>query len=250
MLQNASQPGGFFVLMSNERLKIALPTGQLESGVLSFSRALGLDFDENSRKYLIEVRNMPLDFVILRASDVPGFVFNERSQVKAGITGSDILWEAGYGQNAGTPLIIDEKETSKPALFVGVSQELARNIEAEAGRIPTVSDLIGESLATKFPRIASDYLIGKQVVGVDILPVTGKTEAMQYVYWDCRGILDVVESGRTRDANEILELERFHEVTVRMIEAADKLSSIEKGILEDLREKIWLRHQVLGGMSA
>ncbi len=229
----------------SERLKIAIPNGQLEEGVLGVARGMGLEFQEPGREYFIPVRNMPIDFVVLRASDIPSFIKDDTSRIKTGITGSDILWEAGMGRSAGQELPYNGNPEFQPALFVGVTEEFAARIQQEAGRDPSPQDLSGHAMATKFPRIAGEYLGERAVSSVRINPVAGKIEAMQHVYWDCIGVLDVVESGKTREANGIRELERFYEVTVRMIEAADRLTPSEKGILEDLKEKIWIKRQEL-----
>jgi ATP phosphoribosyltransferase len=232
-----------------ERLRIAIPNGELEKGVLGAVKSLGLEFQEPGREYLIFVENMPVDFVVLRASDIPSFVTDDRSSVKAGVTGSDILWEAGFGKNAGMEIPYQNRNDRNPGLFIGVTEDFAEKIQNESQRFPTPRDLANQMLATKFPNIANEYLVDKQISNVRVERVAGKIEAMQHVYWDCVGLIDVVESGRTRIANQIIELDRFYEVTVRMIEAVDRLNSLERGILEDLKEKIWRKSQELAAIS-
>lgn len=226
----------------NERLRIALPTGQLEKEVLEFSQAIGLDIPEISRKYLISVENMPVDFVILRASDVPSAVIDSSSRIKAGITGSDIIWESGLGENVGEELPFNRVtgKKSSVSLFIGITKDFRDKIISEEGREPIVKDLSGELTITKFPNITTEYFQNREMSSSRIYPVQGKTEAMQYVYWDAYGIVDVVDTGNTIRENDMLELERFHEVTIRLITESAKLTRFDREILDDLREKIYL----------
>jgi len=57
--------------MKQERLICGLPKGELEK----------------------------VDFVLIRASDIPRFVKDETSSLKFGITASDIIWESGMGKD-------------------------------------------------------------------------------------------------------------------------------------------------------
>lgn len=183
---------------------------------------------------------MPLDFVIIRAGSIPSLVNIESSKLKAGITGSDIIWEAGMGRYGGYEIPISQliENYSQPALYVGVTQEFAERIRREKARETLVADLTGYMVATKYPRITGEYLSEKSVDGIQIFPVPGTDEAMQYVFDSCVGILGIMSSGRTIKANDIEVLEIFYQVTVRMIECADKLTRRDRELLDDFKELI------------
>lgn len=226
----------------NERLKIGLPTGELEKDVLSFAKTIGLNFPEPGRKYLIQATNMPLDFVVLRASEIPEIVKNEDSSVKVGITGSDIIWESGANPQASLELplnkVLGKKNVS--SLFVGVTDEFRSKILKEKGREPLITDLLNHAVVTKFPFITKALFSSRGIPDLKIRQAQGKTEAIQHVYWDAFGLVDVVDTGNTLKANQIWEVERFHEVSVRILENLSGLDQQRQNILADLKEKIYL----------
>lgn len=182
---------------------------------------------------------MPVDFVIVRASSVPELIKDEESELKAGITGSDILWEEKLGKNYGEemPMNLLNPQAKQSSLYVGVTKKLCKMIEEDQGRCVDVTDLSGSKIATKYQRIAEEYFQEKCVNNVRLYYISGKDEAMQYTFRNCNAILGIEGSGDTRRENSIEILEKFHEVTVRMIEAGNKLTRKDNEILNDLREK-------------
>lgn len=248
-----------------ERTRIALPSGELEGNVSRFLRDVGLEFAMTPKGYLLPVENMPLDFVIVRASSVPRFVYapSSVSRIVAGVTGSDIVWEAGFGKDAGEQLPIEDfyPRATQPSLFIGVTSGFQKKIRDAYDRGAAEGDLGGKMLVTKFPRISGDYLAEKNMMSVTyeawegnryqrndpqevvIWADAGKTEAAQYALYDCEGIIDVVDSGQTIAANGIEELERFYTVTTRMIETAEKMNVQDRVVLDDLRNKIYVALQ-------
>jgi ATP phosphoribosyltransferase len=225
----------------NERLRIALPTGELENDVLSLARAVGLDFPEAGRKYLISVTNMPIDFVIFRSNEIPAIVNDKNSSIKVGITGSDLIWDAGMDPSCGQELPV-EKLLGKDrisSVFIAVTEEFRNKVLNEYGREPSAIDLSTKTIVTRFPFITKCYCEEKRVSDPKIKTAQGKTEAIQYAFWDAFGLVDVVNTGLTLKANGFYELERFHEVSIRIIENVEGLSKRGLGILNELKEKIY-----------
>lgn len=192
----------------------------------------------------INIENMPIDFVIIRASSIPTLIKAEKSQLKAGITGSDILWEAGMGRDAGEKIPVEKfaPNYQSPMLFIGMTKQFSEYIQQENGRKTLTRDLAGKMIVTKFPRITREVFTEKDVKEVEIFPMPGTTEAIQYIFADCYGILDVISTGRTTAANDIQTIEKFYQVTLRMIESPS-ISRQEKDILDQLREIIFLAVQ-------
>jgi ATP phosphoribosyltransferase len=221
-------------------MRVALPSGELEKDVLRFLKVIGFSIPEREKTLLLPITNAPIDLVITRASDVPRLVTDERSTIKAGITGSDIIWESRLGKDNGFMLPIQEffPKPTTPSLFIGITEPFARKIQTEEFREVKITDLQNKMVVTKFPNIATELLAERNVQCVEIFPSPGKTEAWQYIFSDCVGIVDIVDSGETIQANDILLLEKFYEVTIRMIEASEKLSRREQTILNDLKEQI------------
>lgn len=191
----------------------------------------------------IEVTNVPIDFVVIRANSIPSFVKNEESSLKAGITGSDIIWEAGDGKDVGEEIPIYElnPDAKKSCLYIGVTDKFywstINPFCAYEDPVDPVKSLSGISIATKYQRITREVLEEKSVGDVKIIPVIGTDEAMQYVL-KCEGILGILSSGKTAQANDIRVLEIFYDVTIRMIEAKDKLTQRDLEILDELKNRI------------
>lgn len=184
---------------------------------------------------------MPVDFIIYRASSIPSLVTDERSSLKAGVTGSDIVWESGMGKDVGEKLPIETlvPNNKKSSLYIGVTEDF---YEFATDRLcafddPSIRTLSGFMVATKYPNIAAEVLKQEGTHDVEIFQIPGTDEAVQYAF-DCDGVLGIMSSGDTAKANDIIILKTFYDVTVRMIKAAEKLSRRDKEILDDICEFI------------
>lgn len=223
----------------NTRTQIAIPGGELEKSTTNFLKKIGIEFETADRQYLINAKNIPLDLVVFRASDVPRLVKDIRApRLVSGITGSDILWESGMDKTAGEKLPINEilPAIQQPYLFIGLTRKYERKIK-QTGKTVTILSLEGKGVSTKFPNITKETLNERGVKEFILFSAPGKTESFQYIF-DCPGIIDVVESGKTRKANKIIELERFHPVTTRLISEKSKMSQQDKTVLDDIRDKV------------
>lgn len=234
-------------MKENGRLKIALPSGELQQDVIGFMENIGLNFNVVDRRYLIKVDNLPIDFVIIRASSIPSLVTNEESELKAGITGSDIIWEAGMGKNFGEEIPVEKlnPQSKKSSLYIGVTNDFYRyvlNQVTDFIRDPKVEDLSGWMVATKYPNIAQEVFSERSVKDIKIFPIAGTDEAMQYIL-PCDGILGIISSGKTINANDIKILEIFYQVTTKMIQATDKLTNRDLDLLDYFRELITIAIQ-------
>lgn len=188
----------------------------------------------------IEVRNIPIEFVIFRASDVPKRVLDEKSVVKAGITGSDILWESGIGKEAGDEIPIYElnPEAKRSSLYLGATIDFMDYISKKEERRFAKRDLSGMMLATKYVNIAEDYIRQQKIAGVKVLYTQGSDEAMQFVYPSCVALVGIKSSGNTLRANGIQIIDEFYNVTPRIIQESAKLSPKDARVLGDFRERI------------
>lgn len=249
--------GNSEIPLQKDRLTLALPTGELEQSVTKFFKTIGLEFPPNDRRYFVQVENLPVDFIFLRASDIPTIVDDENSSVQAGITGSDIIWEQ---KKSISPLTVDWTEevpifdvvdTARPSqLYVGVTSDFAKKIKQEEGRAPVVEDLQGRGIVTKYPNITQDFLKEKGITDVKITRVSGTDEAYQYAYnnrWGFEGILGIINSGKTVKQNDLVVLEKFYDCTVDILKYArpsrwdtQKLSTRDLVILDEIRELTYL----------
>lgn len=243
-------------ISERERATIMIPAGNLEKDVKSFFKAIGLQFEDTDRKYFIRVENMPVDFVLLRARDIPKLVGDPfLNWGTIGVTGSDILWEqeqegSAFDRNAGQDLPIENLVPGfkKSSLFVGVTNDFVKRVREEKDRDPQLKDLAKRAVVTKLPRIAKE-VFEERGIGTNIQPVSGTEEAWQYLnraYFE--GVLGVIKTGETTKLNDIQVLERFYDVSIRLISARferydSRISRNELGILKDLREMTYVALQ-------
>jgi len=229
------------ILKDTERVSIALPTGELQKDVLRFMQTIGLDLSAREpRRYIIPVGNMPIDFVLIRASSIPTCVTDERSNAVAGITGSDILWESGLDRGSGQeiPIYNLNPNAKQSSLYIGVTDRFTGFIRREKNRDPEISDISGQTIATKYVAVTKDFTRERSIENTTVYPIPGTDEAVQYIFPDYNAILGIISSGNTVKANYIQPLEIFYKVVVRLIEATDKMTLGQSNILNDLRDRI------------
>lgn len=201
-------------------LRIAVPRGALMSGTLRALDGLGLDTTElraNDRKLLFE----DIGVITMRPSDVPTYV--EAGAADVGITGKDVLMEQprrvvelldlGYG---GCTMVFATVDGPDPA-------------EEALRRLGIVR------VATKYPRIARDYLesTGRQAEivevkgAVELAPLTGLVEA----------IVDLTATGTTLRENGLIVREEIVHCTARLI-ANPVAHTLKAAAIDDLVERL------------
>lgn len=223
-------------MKDRERLTMAFPGGELQEDVLRAMSANGIEYTRQNKKLKIEVTNMPVDLVVVRASSVPKLTTDPKSRIQGGMTGSDILWESGMDASTGEAIVIPSPVTPS-SIFIGATEEFIEEVEATYQREVKVSDLEGRMVVTKFPRIASD-LFTERSVTVKLFPEAGKTEAMQYAY-DCPGIVDVINTGLTVKANKMRVINKAHTVSTRIFEApVGKATRVQTEIFDAFRNML------------
>lgn len=228
--------------MQERRLTVALPSGEYRDEMLNSMGQLGLRLDMKPRRLIVPVGNMPIDFVLMRASSIPGLLANPNSSLVAGITGSDILWETGSGPHTGEefPLFQLNPSVQQARLYVGLTERFNELIKTTFSRSAQIKDLTGSRIATMMPKIAKEVFEGRGVTGVTYQYVHGADESLQYIFEDCNGILGIINTGTTLRANHLIVLEIIHEVVMRLVQNDEKMTSYDHNILDDLREKIEL----------
>jgi ATP phosphoribosyltransferase len=188
-------------VIADSGLTIAVPRGALFKETLDRLDALGVDTSEvraNDRKLVFP----DVGIVTMRPSDVPTYV--EHGAADIGITGKDVLLEQAQRR---VYELLD--------LGFGYCRMV---VAARAGDDPLGEPLRRRGLvriATKYPRIASDYFSGTgrqaeivEVKGsVEIAPLIGLTDA----------IVDLTATGTTLRENNLVEVEQIADATARLI---------------------------------
>ena len=187
--------------MSEDRLTIAVPRGNLFADTLDLLDLLGIDTSEvrsNDRKLLFEDAGI----VTMRPSDVPTYV--EHGAADLGIVGKDVLTEQS-----------DRDVYELVDLGYGTCRMVVAAREGDDSLVESQRRLGSARIATKYPRTAASYFAetGRhaeivEVKGsVELAPLTGMVDA----------IVDLSDTGTTLRENHLVELEELFVSTARLI---------------------------------
>ncbi len=168
-------------------LTIAIPKGRITRVLAPLFRRAGIDptpIEADDRRLVRESEDGSLRFLLLKPDDVPTYV--EYGTAELGVSGRDVLRERGY-------------DLYQP-LDLGIGRcrlVVAGPSGAEMTSVPRI--------ATKYPRIASEYFASRGVQA-QIIYVQGSVELAPLVGLS-DFIVDLVESGATLRDNHLVELE-------------------------------------------
>ena len=207
-------------------ITLALSKGRIFEETLPLLRAAGievLDDPEQSRKLILATRNPLVRVVLVRASDVPTYV--QYGGADLGVTGLDTLIEHG-SQGLYQPL---DLQIAKCRISVAVRSDFDYESAVRQGSRLKV--------ATKYVSIAREFFAAKGVHvdmiklygSMELAPLTGLADA----------IVDLVSTGGTLKANNLVEVERIMDISSRLVvnQAALKLKRDEIRSIIDAFDK-------------
>ena len=180
-------------------LTIALSKGRILNQTLPLLEKAGISVPKSeleSRKLILDTNFSDVKVIVIRASDVPVFVQHGAADI--GIAGKDVLLE--HGANGIFELL--DLGISKCRLMVA----------SKKGQDLNKSTL---KVATKYVKSAKEYFYrqGKQV---EVIKLYGAMELAPIVgLSDC--IVDLVDTGNTLKANNLVPLELIQEISSRLI---------------------------------
>jgi ATP phosphoribosyltransferase len=193
-------------------ITLALSKGRIFDEILPLLTAAGINVGEDpekSRKLIIATHRADVRLVLVRASDVPTYV--QYGGADLGVVGKDTLIEHG-GQGLYQPLDLN---IAKCRMSVAVRADFDY-----AGAVKQGSRI---RVATKYTQIARDHFANKGVHidliklygSMELAPLTGLADA----------IVDLVSTGSTLKANQLIEVEEIMQISSRLIvnQAALKL---------------------------
>ena len=180
-------------------LTIALSKGRILDQTLPLLENAGISISESeleSRKLILDTNLNDVKVIVIRASDVPVFV--QHGAADFGIAGKDVLLE--HGANGIFELL--DLGISKCRLMVASKKN---------------QDLNKSTLkvATKYVKSTKEYFYrqGKQV---EVIKLYGAMELAPIVgLSDC--IVDIVDTGNTLKANNLVPIELIQEISSRLI---------------------------------
>ena len=180
-------------------LTIALSKGRILDKTLPLLKKAGISVPKSeldSRKLILDTNSKDIKVIVLRASDVPVFV--QHGAADFGIAGKDVLLEHGAD---GVFELLD----------LGISK-CRLMVASKKGEDLNKSSL---KVATKYVKSAKEYFYmqGRQV---EVIKLNGAMELAPIVgLSDC--IVDLVDTGNTLKANNLVPLDLIYEVSSRLI---------------------------------
>ncbi len=185
-------------------LTLALSKGRIfeeTAPVLAKAGIRPLEDPEQSRKLIIPTSNPDVQIIIVRASDVPTYV--QFGAADFGVAGHDVLLEKG-----------------SDGLYVPIDLGIARcrmAVAVQKGVDYAAAFRQGSRLrvATKYVNCAREHFANKGV-HIDTIHLYGSMELAPLVGL-ADAIVDLVSTGNTLRANNLIEVESITEISARLI---------------------------------
>ncbi len=194
------------------RITIALSKGRIFSETLPLLQAAGIvpiEDPEASRKLIIGTNRPDVSIIIVRASDVPTYV--RYGAADLGVAGKDVLHEQGA-------------EGVYQPLDLGIARcRMMVAVPAKFDYVNAVRQGARVRVATKYLKTAREHFSAKGV-HVDLIKLYGSMELAPLVGL-ADAIVDLVSTGGTLRANDLIAVEEIMQVSARLIvnQAALKL---------------------------
>ena len=194
------------------KITLALSKGRIFDETLPLLKAAGIEVledPEKSRKLILATNRPDVQVVLVRATDVPTYV--QYGGADLGVTGKDTLIEHG---GAGLYQPLDLKIAAcRVSVAVRADFDYARAVR-QGARL---------KVATKYTSIARDFFAAKGV-HVDLIKLYGSMELAPLIGL-ADAIVDLVSTGGTLKANNLVEVERIMDISSRLVvnQAALKL---------------------------
>ncbi len=213
---------------ANETLILALPKGRILREMKPLLSAVGIVpepafEDENARQLRFSTENPNLDIVRVRSFDVATFVAFGAAHL--GVAGNDVLMEFDY------PELYAPVDLGIGRCRLSVAEPRALVGDDDPARWSQVR------VATKYPRITQAHFAARGVQA-ECIKLNGAMELAPSLGL-CQRIVDLVSSGGTLAANDLVEIETIAEVTSRLIvnRAALKTRPVELNqMIEQFRQ--------------
>ena len=204
-------------------ITIALSKGRIFSETMPILNAAGIYCEENpetSRKLVLKTNDEEIQLIIVRALDVPTYV--EWGGADLGIAGKDILDEY-KGDGLYQPLDLN---IAKCKMIVACR----KNFNYEE----SVNKGMRLRVASKYVDVARSHF-AKKSLHIDLIKLYGSMELAPIVGLS-DVIVDLVSSGKTLEANQLVAVEEIGEISSRLIVNKASLK-INREILQPMIDK-------------
>lgn len=194
-------------------MKIALSKGRLSEESIKLFKQIGMakSVDLKSRKLVFEDLDHNITYLLLKPKDVVTYV--EAGIVDLGIVGSDV--------------IIESEENVIDLCDLGFGK--CKFSIATRSDNKDVLDYDSLKVATKYPKITKNYF-DKIKKNIEIIPLSGSVE-LAPVMGFAHCIVDLVETGKTLEANDLSCIRDILDVSARLISNPIQYRFMEKEVL-------------------
>tara|TARA_B100001059_G_scaffold150026_1_gene149879 strand:- start:321 stop:1187 length:867 start_codon:yes stop_codon:yes gene_type:complete len=175
----------------------------------------GINFSTSGERLLARSSNMNVDILLVRDDDIPSLV--SKGVADLGIVGQNVLAE----QTA-----TNKKITAKTVLNLGFSRcKLAFAKPSNSKQ----RSLKNKTIATSYPALVKNYL-KKKKINAEVIKINGSVELTPYIgIADC--ICDLVSSGATLEANNLIEFKTLMESEAVLISSVESKRIIQTNII-------------------
>lgn len=182
------------------KLRIALSKGRIFDETMPLFEAAGIsptEDPEKSRKLILNSTESDIEFLIVRASDVPTYV--QHGGADLGVVGKDVLLEHG-GDGLLEPI---DLQIARCKLMVAGFP----NTDLKSRRRFRVATKFTECARRHFAQHGRQVEIIKLYGSMELAPLVGLSDL----------IVDVVDTGSTLKANGLVPLEHISDISSRLI---------------------------------
>ena len=215
---------------SEPRLRIAMQkSGRLSEDTQKLLKGCGLKLNVSDRRLLAHVKNMPIDIMRVRSSDIPGLVMDGVCDL--GIVGDNTLEE----EELSRALIGSKNEYIKttPLNFGDCRFSIAMPEEFEYSGLQSLDGL---RFATTYPQLLNRFAKDNGI-NVEFCLLKGSVEVAPRVGL-ADGICDLVSTGATLEANGLKEVAEVFRSKASLIQRSDALGDEKQAILDTLLPRI------------
>ena len=191
---------------ANEGIVLAVPKGRILGELRPLLSKMGIEpepgfADDSDRRLRFSTSQPGFDIISVRSFDVTTFVAFGAAQL--GVAGNDVLMEFDYPE-VYAPV---DLKIGRCRLSVAEPREMvARDDPARWSHV---------RVATKYPRVTRRHFAARGVQA-ECIKLNGAMELAPGLGL-CRRIVDLVSSGATLAANDLVEVEHIAEISARLI---------------------------------
>ncbi len=193
--------------MSENKIKLGIPKGSLESSTIDLFRRAGFNITTSSRSYFPAIDDPEVECMMIRAQEMARYV--EDGVLDAGLTGLDWIMETDANVHKISDLVYSKQSFRKVRWVLAVP---------ETSTIQSVKDLEGKIVATELVKFTERYL-AQNNVKAKVEFSWGATEVKPPVLADA--IVEVTETGSSLRANKLRIVETLLESNTQFIANQD-----------------------------